>query len=143
MPKQPRRDGQPCAGCGALTSSCWRGPGSQWCNEKCREKAKQARAALMAATKMETLHTAGQRSGAPDVNEDATYDVVKQLRTELKQMAVQLLTVQEQLQEQRDESTALREQVSTLAQRVDAQPKPPQRKRARQAENVPPVDGTR
>ena len=49
-PKVPRKDGEPCeGGCGRLESSCWCGPGSVFCNETCRNKAKEARAALTAA----------------------------------------------------------------------------------------------
>ena len=87
-PKEPRKDGQPCAGgCGRTTSSQWRGPGSQWCNENCKDKAKAARAALTANKENNKQNDSqndslAERMELLEADEEATHKKVKKMAEE-------------------------------------------------------------
>jgi hypothetical protein len=124
-PKEPRKDGQACSGgCGRFTSSCWRGPGSEWCNENCKDKAAAARAALTGDKKSAQLDALTERVDQIEADDDATYRATAKLAMEQKKMAAELRAAHERITEQAEDLDALRQQLARLAQAQALAPAP-------------------
>ena len=116
-PKQPRKNGEPCAGgCGRTHSSQWRGPGSAWCNETCKAKAAAARAELSGDKQSAQVSAVCERMDALEADEEETYKATTKLVAEHKKMASELRAAKEQLAEQAEDISALRQQLARQAQ---------------------------
>ena len=118
-PKQPRDNGEPCAGgCGRKLSSQWRGPGSAWCNESCKDQAKAARAAL----RTQKMELRGEQLKAPEDDRvaklEAKYADLLKAHNELNEWSEEIDNILEAAENKEKEQDAT---IAAMREELDAQ----------------------